>query len=207
MKYFILQYMYTDTAEETYLTESRTKRNIGRRSFVELVSASKLKQRDDIWNQFIVDEFADECPYDVFSKFETYINEKYDLCSWDELLHNDKLCKADNLSIDLMRFLDYKKEGASNIKRKQHIIYFLKDGDEVVYVGQSKKGVSRVYEHQSKKWDSFDFIKIDENYNLSIIEMWYINKFKPRYNRGNPVSTDVFDMVLELKKERENGNT
>lgn len=43
------------------------------------------------------------------------------------------------------------------------IIYFLMDGDEVVYVGQSKIGLARPYSHKDKKFTKIAIINCKES--------------------------------------------
>ena len=43
------------------------------------------------------------------------------------------------------------------------IIYFLMDEDEVVYVGQSKIGLSRPYSHKDKKFTKIAIINCKES--------------------------------------------
>lgn len=64
-------------------------------------------------------------------------------------------------------------------------IYFLKDGDNVVYIGQSKTCVkSRIYAHQSagvKKFDNFAFIPLDVDC-VDDAEISMIQSYQPKYN-------------------------
>ena len=46
---------------------------------------------------------------------------------------------------------------------KSPIIYFLMDGDEVVYVGQSKTGLARPYSHKDKKFTKIAIINCKES--------------------------------------------
>lgn len=60
-------------------------------------------------------------------------------------------------------------------------IYFLIDGSEVVYVGQSRSIMSRVLKHSDKNFDRVTFLPVDERY-LLLVEARYIQKFRPKYN-------------------------
>lgn len=63
------------------------------------------------------------------------------------------------------------------------IIYFLIDGENVVYVGQSKIGLSRPYQHMNKKFDKVSFFRCEEN-ELDYLETKFIQKYKPKYNKA-----------------------
>ncbi len=65
-------------------------------------------------------------------------------------------------------------------------IYFLKNGDEVVYVGQSNDMETRIETHRRKGkigFDGYDFeeLPIEE---LNEKEAFFITKFNPKYNSG-----------------------
>lgn len=61
------------------------------------------------------------------------------------------------------------------------LIYFLINDDEVVYVGQTKYGLSRPFSHRDKKFNRIEIIKCPEA-NLDILEDKYIIKYQPKYN-------------------------
>ena len=62
-------------------------------------------------------------------------------------------------------------------------IYFLIQDDNVVYVGKTKKGLSRPFHHSADKvFDSVKILPCDES-NLDKTESYYIAKYKPLYNR------------------------
>lgn len=62
------------------------------------------------------------------------------------------------------------------------IVYFLLDGNEVVYVGKSKYGVSRPFMHKDKKFTDVAVMKCEEN-ELDYYETKYIRQYNPKYNR------------------------
>ena len=70
-------------------------------------------------------------------------------------------------------------------------IYFLIQEDEygnkkrrkVVYVGQSKRGIKRIFEHKEKNFNTFSFIICNEN-ELDFLEKEYIKKYEPQYNKA-----------------------
>lgn len=68
------------------------------------------------------------------------------------------------------------------------IIYFLIDTDKVVYVGKSKRGLSRIYGHLGKKrFNRFYYIGVTAE-SMNKLEAHYIKKFTPIYNiQGNDI--------------------
>ena len=65
----------------------------------------------------------------------------------------------------------------------QSFVYFLLDGNEVVYVGQTSAGLGRPFQHMHDK--VFDCVKIIpcKKCELDKMESAYITKYKPKYNR------------------------
>lgn len=76
------------------------------------------------------------------------------------------------------------------------IIYFLTDGEEVVYVGQSKTGLSRPYQHANKRFDKVSVFRCKED-ELDYLETKYIQKYKPKYNK-----TIINSYSYSLKRAR-----
>lgn len=70
-------------------------------------------------------------------------------------------------------------------------VYFLYDGEELVYIGQSDNIYRRIGQHISegvKRFDSFCFYEVGEE--RIILESYLINKFQPKYNQtyGNTIA-------------------
>lgn len=68
-------------------------------------------------------------------------------------------------------------------------IYFLFDGQEIVYVGQSSDIFRRIYEHSSgrskgknKKFDTWEYFEINEESERLRTENLLISALKPKYN-------------------------
>lgn len=78
-------------------------------------------------------------------------------------------------------------------------IYFLLEKDEVVYVGQTVNGLSRVYSHSDKKWDSYCFVPVDKD-DLNRIETENIVFYKPKYNKSMNSEFLSFDMIRNRLK-------
>jgi len=69
-------------------------------------------------------------------------------------------------------------------------VYFLYMDDELVYIGQSKNIPNRITNHlqeNSKNFNSYKTIIVDESQELTPIEDFYIRKYKPKYNKANAI--------------------
>jgi len=67
-------------------------------------------------------------------------------------------------------------------------VYFLLQGEQIVYVGQSKSAMTRIATHwqeRTKKFNRVFFVQCKE-YELEHLEALYINKFQPLYNVTKP---------------------
>jgi hypothetical protein len=63
-------------------------------------------------------------------------------------------------------------------------VYFLRRGEEIVYVGQSKNVACRIAAHINKKlFDSVLIMPVPEEV-LSSVEMYWITRLKPNLNRS-----------------------
>lgn len=77
-----------------------------------------------------------------------------------------------------------------DVHSRAHIkghIYFLFDGDEVVYIGRTTYGIDRVYRHRTeaggyKEFDSVTMLECELR-ELEEMERKWIRRLKPRYNK------------------------
>ena len=60
-------------------------------------------------------------------------------------------------------------------------VYFLVDGDEVVYVGQSVNIYNRIPQHHDKKFDRYMYVPCKPEL-LNALESLYIHCFRPKLN-------------------------
>lgn len=83
---------------------------------------------------------------------------------------------------------DYEVSISSDLKSNV-FVYFLLQGKEVVYIGQTTKGIIRPISHVNDK--EFDSIKIMycERENLGELEHDYILKYNPKYNKSRVMRT------------------
>ena len=66
-------------------------------------------------------------------------------------------------------------------------IYFLFEGDELVYIGKGWNCLLRVAEHtrkdSDKKFTSWNYISVDDINEYNRIERELIKKYNPKYNK------------------------
>ena len=91
--------------------------------------------------------------------------------------------------------------------RKNYLIYFLLQGDEVVYVGQTTQNLIRPFSHKDKTFDSVAIIyQSEDKEELNVIEEYYIKKYAPKYNRVfNPegYANGIINECYEIEKLKE----
>ena len=87
---------------------------------------------------------------------------------------------------------------------KSTLIYFFFNNKEVVYIGQTKLGLSRPFSHnKNKDFDEIVIIKTDENL-LDFYEDKYIEKYKPIYNKqSNMLMRYSFERVKKSIRQIE----
>jgi predicted GIY-YIG superfamily endonuclease len=68
-------------------------------------------------------------------------------------------------------------------------IYFLLQDDEVVYVGQTRQGLTRPFQHNDKEFNVVKIMPCDRE-KLDITENYYINKYKPKYNKTMAIANE-----------------
>ncbi len=83
-------------------------------------------------------------------------------------------------------------------------IYFLIKNDEVVYVGQTKKGLIRPLTHRDKEYDTLKIIYCDET-NLDTLEDLYISKYNPIYNKTFNTAANLGLFVARNRIRKING--
>jgi hypothetical protein len=103
-----------------------------------------------------------------------------------------------------MQFEENKEKFIMVPNYKNSFIYFLLKNNEVVYVGQTKKGISRPFAHTNKDYDSIR-IMYCKNDELDYFEDKYITKYKPIYNKQvNYKYNYSFTMVKGLIRKNTN---
>nr|DAH13743.1 MAG TPA: UvrABC system protein C [Caudoviricetes sp.] len=88
---------------------------------------------------------------------------------------------------------------------REPIIYFLLNGDEVVYVGQSITGLCRPYSHSDKQFDNVSIIRCKKE-ELDDLEIFYIRKYMPKYNKRCIDGSKDFSFLKVKEIIRKNTN-
>ena len=81
-----------------------------------------------------------------------------------------------------MKFCEDEKSIITVPKYENCFVYFLLKNNEVVYIGQTKNGITRPLSHKNKDFDTIKIKYCDEK-ELDITEDEYIKKYKPIYNK------------------------
>lgn len=81
-----------------------------------------------------------------------------------------------------MKFNEPGKDIKSIPNISDSLIYFLLDGEDVVYVGQTQRGLSRPFHHSDKNFTKINFFRCPSE-KLDYWEDYYIQKYKPFYNK------------------------
>ena len=102
----------------------------------------------------------------------------------------EKLAKLE--VVEAMQTLSDKITGKSLLRHEQIVelgmpwqksggVYFLIDGDRVVYVGQSVNIYSRIPQHYNKKFDKYAYVPC-ATHQLNVLESLYIHLLQPKFN-------------------------
>jgi hypothetical protein len=84
--------------------------------------------------------------------------------------------------------------------RRECFIYFLIRNNEIVYVGQTKQGIPRIFQHfNTKEYDSYSVCKCNED-ELNELEAHYIIKLHPIYNSKTLPTNINYKSIHEIKK-------
>lgn len=83
-----------------------------------------------------------------------------------------------------MKFCEKGKQFITVPKYQNCFVYFLLKDREVVYVGQTRNGLSRPLSHRDKEFDEIKILYC-AGADLDILEDTYIQKYKPFYNKKN----------------------
>ncbi len=110
------------------------------------------------------------------------------------------------MSIPLVNLKMIKKRRVAVGKRP--IVYFLFQGDEIVYIGSSINGIIRITNHyKTKLFDSFSTLECDAD-DCRALEFKYILKYQPKFNINAimPNSKSILELFkpVELQKKPKN---
>lgn len=86
-----------------------------------------------------------------------------------------------------MRFEDFDFDNCHVLYKRQlltNYIYFLIKNEEVVYVGQTSKGISKINQHlDNKDFDIVYVLRVEDKNELNKLKKFYVSKYKPIYNK------------------------
>lgn len=83
-----------------------------------------------------------------------------------------------------------------------YFVYFLIDGDEIVYVGKTTRPYARIRQHElsDKVFDRILVGHTGSKYEMDAKEALYIVEFNPRYNKSLPLDNTEFIKKGEMKR-------
>lgn len=102
------------------------------------------------------------------------------------------------------------EEVLAHKKQVEHLcgIYFLIKGDEIVYIGQTTVGESRIHQHKTARkidFDSYAFFECDRN-DLNMAEYANIEAHNPRFNKNKrPPASHCISISTMKEKLRKMG--
>lgn len=143
--------------------------------------------------------------YGVYGFNQQKLWDLYDL-QWKK--HQEAIDQLDSFNfIEKLQVSSYDVETFTRVNdknqdnHKNKYIYFLKENDVIVYVGQTTATYvdkcNRPNSHTDKEYDSFDIIELDPSEDINLAEAFYIMKHKPKYNKAISVSKEML-MVLKF---------
>lgn len=82
-------------------------------------------------------------------------------------------------------------------------VYFLFDGDECVYIGQTQNFWDRMEQHKRNRmpWTSHTYIEVPK-FHAPAVEAYYIRRLMPTFNGDHPRLRTYSDMVERLGLDR-----
>lgn len=102
--------------------------------------------------------------------------------------------------------MKFEEGGCKKIERlRETFIYFLLKDGEVIYVGQTKAGISRLSAHGDKDYDEIYVMYCDDS-ELDCLEDKYITKYRPKYNRQPNFVMNVSLQRVKKRLREKSGN-
>jgi hypothetical protein len=141
-------------------------------------------------NVFINPMYARHCEFewnvDIFAMFDTYLQEK--ISHTEYLSIKSTWYEVNN---------DFKLNSLNDVPENISAVYRLFKNHKVVYAGKSINVKNRIKDHiKDKGFDYFDFSIMNNESNKNLYEIYYIDKYKPIYNK-ECVENSISDIELE----------
>ena len=103
------------------------------------------------------------------------------------------------------------------LKSKSYVYRFIDGNKKVIYVGKTNNLDKRYVQHFSKNghlskdcynsvW-KIEYIKVDSEINALLLETYYINKYRPKYNKLNKTYKATSLKDVNLKEIKDNWRT
>lgn len=103
------------------------------------------------------------------------------------------------------------------LKSKSYVYRFIDENKKVIYVGKTNNLDKRYVQHFNKNghlpkecyrsvW-KIEYIKVDSELNALLLETYYINKFRPKYNKLNKTYRATSTDNVNLKEIKESWQT
>lgn len=103
------------------------------------------------------------------------------------------------------------------LNQKSYIYRFIDKNNKIIYVGKTNNLDKRYSQHFNKNghlpkecYDSvwkMDYIKLDTELNALLLETYYINAYRPKYNKLNKTYRPTSTQNVNLKEIKDNWKT
>ena len=81
-------------------------------------------------------------------------------------------------------------------------IYFLLQGEKLVYVGETSCVITRIMQHQQdKEFDGFRFLRIDNVERRLELEAVYIRRYAPKYNIAHNPTIRTTKPIIRMRED------
>ena len=170
------------------LSEKRLMQYLNKIQLSDLIIYNKIDEKSiSIFvNPMCVKHFNFEWNLDIFNMFNVFLETKMN--QYEYLTIKSNWYEVNN---------DFKVNSINQIVDNVSGVYRLYKNDRIVYVGKSINIKSRVKDHKrDKDFDSFDFSIMNNESNKNLYEIYYIDKYKPIYNK-ECIENSISDVELE----------
>ena len=91
------------------------------------------------------------------------------------------------------------KRDAKSLLEEEYSVYFLIEGEEIIYIGKSTNYQNRLHQHKiDKEFDSFYVHSCKNRSEMEILEFKMIAKYKPILNKTLP-TVEIYPSANKLK--------
>lgn len=157
-----------------YLKISNDKWNKYIKLDIEKYNIIKKEKIDNKWYLLLNPIYSNIYTKISFDVFKDVVKEK--LNNFEYLKIKSKWYEIDEENITVNNIKD--------LKCKVSGIYRLYKNNKIVYIGKSKCIKTRIQQHlKEKDIDGFDFTILDNESDKNLYEIYYIDKYKPVYNK------------------------